>query len=168
MLNTTHALAGAFIGQKIGNPLWAFFISLASHYLLDFIPHGDEFIGQWVAKKNSRKRTLLVVITDLITLTIFLLFILSRGQSLQLSSMLSGLIGAILPDLFVYVIGPPGNFLLKSVHSFQKTNWLKTFFIKHNQMHNRLHNPLKKDMSPKVGIVFQFLLSIFFFLQIIN
>lgn len=39
MTATNHALTGAFIGLTIGNPLLAIPLAVASHFLLDALPH---------------------------------------------------------------------------------------------------------------------------------
>ena len=42
MFLTIHATSAIVIGQAITNPIGAFLAGLASHYVLDAIPHGDE------------------------------------------------------------------------------------------------------------------------------
>jgi len=170
MLITTHALAGVFISQQVGHPAWAFFIGLLSHFILDIIPHGDEYIAEWIYKKHFKRRAFLVVFTDFSVLSIFVIFLLFKIELPQLSILLAGVIGAILPDIFDNVIGPPGSYLL-SKHFYnkaiQKTNPIKSFIIRLNILHNVFHNPFKKKMTTRAGIVLQLILSIFFIIQIL-
>ncbi|OGD86178.1 hypothetical protein A2Z23_02290 [Candidatus Curtissbacteria bacterium RBG_16_39_7] len=41
MTATAHALVGAVIAAKVGNPFLAYPASLGSHFLMDLIPHWD-------------------------------------------------------------------------------------------------------------------------------
>ena len=171
MFLTGHALAGVFISQKVGHPAWAFLIGFLFHFVLDIIPHGDEYISEWINLRNKIKRTLMVILIDVVVLSLFTVFLFFKVDLPQLSILLAGVIGSILPDVFANVIGPPGSYLLSGHHSLkqltQKTNPIKAFLIRHNIFHEIFHNPFRKRMSTRLGIAFQLLLSIFFFIQII-
>ena len=41
MLLLTHTITGAVIGEKISNPIIISLIALASHFILDSLPHSD-------------------------------------------------------------------------------------------------------------------------------
>jgi hypothetical protein len=45
MLSISHAVTGAFIAVKVGNPALAIPLILLSHYLEDAIPHWDVGTG---------------------------------------------------------------------------------------------------------------------------
>lgn len=45
MLSISHAVSGAFIAVKVGNPLLAIPLILLSHYLEDSVPHWDAGTG---------------------------------------------------------------------------------------------------------------------------
>lgn len=53
MTATNHALSGALIGLSITQPAIALPLALASHFVLDAIPHLglDEYGGHWKARK---------------------------------------------------------------------------------------------------------------------
>lgn len=68
MMATTHALVGATIMKAVPDPLLAGGLILASHYLLDIIPHWD-FGTDW--KGRSVKTTGMLAIAD--TLFAFLI-----------------------------------------------------------------------------------------------
>jgi hypothetical protein len=53
MTATSHAIVGSIIAAKIGNPYLAVPITLASHILLDSIPHWDTATNG-NARKNSK------------------------------------------------------------------------------------------------------------------
>ncbi|MDP3988376.1 MAG: hypothetical protein Q8P80_04510 [Candidatus Levybacteria bacterium] len=53
MTATGHAILGTVIAAKIGNPALAVPIAIASHLVMDFVPHWDTATN---ARKKSRKR----------------------------------------------------------------------------------------------------------------
>lgn len=171
MFLTSHVLTGIFISQKVSNPWWVFLFSLFSHFVLDFIPHGDELIAQWRGKKNPKRRTLLVVTIDIITATAFILVILANTGEPQLPLLLAGIIGSILPDMISHVLCPTGSYFLRGHHSvkelIKKYNPLKPLITPHNILHEFLHNPFKKTMPIKTGIIFQMTFNLFLLINII-
>jgi hypothetical protein len=166
MLMTVHALTGALIGQKIANPIGAFFIALISHYLLDLIPHGDELIGQWIQRRQ--KKGFIVLIVDFSLTLLFILFILLKAGPLQLAMILPGIIGSILPDVFAGVIGPPGSYLLSHYKTYQKftaqKSLMRSLLVRVNIIHEVIHNPFNKSQNPRNGLIFQSALSLLFLL----
>ena len=171
MFITSHVLTGVFISQKVGNPWWVFLLSLLSHFILDFIPHGDEMIAKWRSQKNPKRRTLLVVTIDLITATVFILIILANTGEYQLLLLMAGIIGSILPDAISHVLCPTGSYFLRGHHSIKKIirkfNPLKPFITPHNILHEFIHNPFNKTMPVKTGIIFQMTFNLFLLINII-
>ena len=51
MLFTSHAIVGAAVGAAAGNPLYGFLGGIASHHVLDAIPHFDQ--GSFAVKKEG-------------------------------------------------------------------------------------------------------------------
>ena len=51
MTLTTHAAAGIVVAYWTGDPMLGFFAAILSHFILDMIPHGDEFI-YWRLAEN--------------------------------------------------------------------------------------------------------------------
>ena len=57
MFLTTHAAAGIAISHYVHNPWAVFALSFASHFVLDFIPHGDENLyGDYMQLPPVEKR----------------------------------------------------------------------------------------------------------------
>lgn len=54
MLSISHAVTGAFIAVKIGNPILAIPLILLSHYLEDAVPHWDAGTGLGNGSKTRR------------------------------------------------------------------------------------------------------------------
>jgi len=65
MLSISHAVTGAFIATKIGNPYVAIPIIIFSHYLEDAVPHWDAGTGLGSGKK-TRKDAFIHGLIDLV------------------------------------------------------------------------------------------------------
>lgn len=65
MLETSHVLVGAAIAVKIGNPLFTIPLALASHFVLDIVPHWNPHLNKEVEKfGNPSKKSTVIVIID--------------------------------------------------------------------------------------------------------
>ena len=88
---TNHVLSGALIGAAVRKPLPAFAVGVASHFVLDAVPHW----GDW----GSIRRFLQVAVPDgLIALTAMGTFT-ALAPPERRPAVLAGMIGAALPDL---------------------------------------------------------------------
>jgi hypothetical protein len=91
VLLTNHVLSGALIGALARRPLPAFAAGVASHFVLDAVPHW----GDW----GSRRRFLRVAVADgLVSLAVAGAFA-AASPSARRSAVLAGMAGAALPDL---------------------------------------------------------------------
>jgi hypothetical protein len=91
VLLTNHVLSGALIGALTRRPLPAFAAGVASHFVLDAIPHW----GQW----GSQRRFLRVAVPDgLVSLAVMGAFAAAAPTGGRLA-VLAGMSGAALPDL---------------------------------------------------------------------
>jgi len=91
VLLTNHVLSGALIGALSRRPLLAFAAGVASHFVLDAMPHW----GQW----GSRRKFLHVAVPDgLISLATMAAFAVVSPPDRRLA-VLAGMTGAALPDL---------------------------------------------------------------------
>lgn len=77
MTATNHALSGALIGLVVMQPLIALPLALASHFVLDAIPHFgfDEFGGHLKAKKTFHR----VLYIDALLLALLIVFLLASS-----------------------------------------------------------------------------------------
>lgn len=101
MTFTTHLLTGAAIGAAANNIPLAFLGGVASHFILDIIPHID---AGWVepvpnvAKRRWSKRLWVAVMIDVaVGSALFLMETPATNQALPL---VAGGIGGLLPDVF--------------------------------------------------------------------
>ncbi len=104
MLNTPHVLTGAAIGVATGNPILGFLGGLASHYLLDAIPHTDP--GTWHFDEpfppKITDRDLTIGFVDL-GIAIGLVLWLAGEAPIVAAAPIAGMIGGFLPDVLVVI-----------------------------------------------------------------
>lgn len=119
MLSIPHSLTGAFIASKVGHPGLYIPLTLASHYLQDWIPHWDCGTGL-SSGKRKRSTAIILELFDLAFSVALIYFFFQYGKSeIQWHIWLGGLFG-IVPDL----LEAPRNFLkwepwfLKPINSF--------------------------------------------------
>jgi len=92
VLLTNHVLSGALIGALARRPLPAFAAGVASHFVLDAIPHWGELAG-------GRRTFLRVAVPDgLVGLAALGAFAAAAPPGRRLA-VLAGMAGAALPDL---------------------------------------------------------------------
>jgi hypothetical protein len=90
VLLTNHVLSGALIGALARRPLAAFAIGVASHFVLDAVPHW----GEW----GSQRQFLSVAVPDgLISLAVA--GALAASPAGRRPAVLAGMAGAALPDM---------------------------------------------------------------------
>jgi hypothetical protein len=91
VLLTNHVLSGALIGALARRPLPAFALGVASHFVVDAVPHW----GDW----GSQRRFLRVAVPDgLISLAVMGAIAAASPPDRRLT-VLAGMTGAALPDL---------------------------------------------------------------------
>jgi hypothetical protein len=91
VLLTNHVLSGALIGALARRPLPAFAASLASHFVLDAVPHW----GDW----ESRRHFLRAAVPDgLVSLAVMGAFMALSPADRRLA-VVAGMTGAALPDI---------------------------------------------------------------------
>ena len=98
MLSISHAVTGAFIAVKIGNPVLAIPLILLSHYLEDAVPHWDAGTG------------------------------LGNGSKTRKMAMIHGVIDLVLAGVIVLIMYPPNFSLLTSPFSLITTPIWGAFF----------------------------------------
>jgi len=114
MTTTTHTAIGAVIGSIVGGPALGFVCGLASHYLVDMIPHGDMHMrdSNNLVNKTNEKMAHVFVITD-VAVGITLLTVLGSfmpDDITRSSVYMASIFGSVLPDAMVGI-----NDLVKSL-----------------------------------------------------
>ena len=106
MLLAAHSLAGAAVGEAIGNLFYAFLAGFVVHFLLDAIPHYDTTDNG----KYTIRQILLVTIDGMIALT--LLAVLYFHYPVHRAGFVAGAIGGVLPDV-LSIIPPVKKFMMR-------------------------------------------------------
>jgi hypothetical protein len=91
VLLTNHVLSGALIGALARRPVPAFAAGVASHFVLDAVPHW----GQW----GSRRRFLRVAMADGLVSLAVMGAIAALSPAERRPAVVAGMAGAALPDL---------------------------------------------------------------------
>ena len=90
VLLTNHVLSGALIGARARGPEQAFAAGLASHFVLDAIPHW----GKW----GSKRRFLRVAVADGLVSLAVAGALAAAAPPARRAAVLAGMAGAALPD----------------------------------------------------------------------
>ena len=90
MLLTNHVLSGALIGARARGPGQAFAAGVASHFVLDAIPHW----GEW----GSKRTFLRVAVTDGLVSLAVAGALVAAAPPARRAAVLAGMAGAALPD----------------------------------------------------------------------
>lgn len=162
MFSPVHVPVGMLLAHSLPGGLGTAFVAgVASHLLLDAVPHGDAGIGHWVASAPNRRvrlqRILPMSVADqVLTLCLFLVLIRSPFfRSDSLTQLLAGAAGAVFPD---YLTGfrdllprPPA--------------WLEKLHRLHDRCHFRGRDPLNlvTGLIMQIAFVLAFLLFSFRF-----
>lgn len=151
MLLAIHATAGALIGQRVNNPILAFFLSLISHFILDIVPHGDkDWIDEYKGADKSKAKTIIaIVFLDALILFVLIMSQFFYGPSEPSLSVASGILGGILPDCLVGLHEVSGK-LFKRIYLF------------HFKMHDILN---VRQPTTTQGVVFQAIILIILLLN---
>ncbi len=152
MILTTHSIVGAGIVNLFpNNPAVGFGLSLASHYLLDMIPHKDYEVGALIDNESRTVKSffnnfksflhLVFVGVDFFAGVILCILIYVRDEKTAYLTAL-GVLGGVLPDFFQLLYLKYKN---RPLNSIQKV---------HDHVHNRA--------KPITGYLSQFLTVIIF------
>jgi len=148
MFSPVHVPVGMLLAHSLpGGPVTAFAAGVASHLLLDAVPHGDAGIGHWVTTAPTRKIRLERILSmsaadQILTLCLFLALLRSPFFSHDaLPQLLAGAAGSVFPD---YISGirdllprPP--------------SWLEKLHGLHEHCHFRGREPF----TIVTGLIFQ-------------
>jgi len=125
MYLTVHGATAMLVAKAVPNPILAFLLALVSHFILDFIPHGDEHIlKKHFSSGQNLRRITGVASLDGIILAGFLVLFLWVGPTVSTSTIIASLLGSLLPDA------------LQGLYFATSWTWLKPFQDFHLGVHN--------------------------------
>ena len=166
MFLMTHAAAGMFLGALMPHPVAAFAAGVASHAILDMIPHEPEddlildYPGSPGSSNKSVRRRVIVSSFDLAfaVLLVFLSWFFSlkgQNQSGLFIGMISGIAGGLLPDCIIVLT------------FFMNNRFLRWYFDLHNKIHfviSRSSVPRTVSVAYQFGLVGLFVFSTYYFI----
>lgn len=147
MTLTAHAAMGAVIGEMIGNPVLGFTAAIIIHFVIDIIPHGDNFLSDnFRVLKQRRKQAFAYITTDAVCAILFVLFIVNVREVALLRPISMGIAGSVLPDLLV------------GLYDITKSRYLRWAFNLHFVFHNVLIKkygdvPLRYSLAAQVALI---------------
>lgn len=158
MYLTPHASVGILISQTIDKPLPVFLLAALSHFLLDFIPHGDEDLGRWARVRP--KNALLISVIDMGLLALMLILLYSTQSLPEMALISAGVLGAVVPDLLSNVFPIIHHytnwlFVVRLIHGSLDKLQFKHLMRLHDWLHRLSHNTTNAHMTVKQGIIFQ-------------
>lgn len=101
MIVAIHATMGALVGEKIASPVLAFCLGLASHFLLDVIPHGDSKMYHDYKNGVSIGKSLAATAIDVILSVAIFIYFIETARVSGRASLVTAMIGGIIPDFLV-------------------------------------------------------------------
>lgn len=166
MFLTTHAAAGILISNYVEDPVAVFSLSFLSHFVLDFIPHGDEELyhdEDW--QKHQRYRwAALINFLDVAVLIGLLLWVIGQPDQPRMGLMLTGVIGSVLPDFLSYFFPIihqrfSWQFVMRWLYKLTKPTGLRYIVRGQDWFHNLLHHKIfQRDIPFAVGFGMQIVL----------
>ncbi len=170
MFLSAHAAAGIFIASKFTSPWAVFGLSFVSHFVLDFIPHGDDKIyhdEEWRVQKRYR-RVLYYGLIDLGVLTGMTLFSYQHTPLADTGLMLLGILGSILPD-FLSLLFPVIHermswlWLVRWVYKLTKPTGLRYIYRVQYWIHEVVRPAVvQKDLPFRYGLALQVATTLLF------
>ena len=141
MFLTPHTAVALLITTQSNNPFFAFIFGIISHFILDFIPHGDWAFANH--KEGRRERAIYMLkaafIDVLFTVALIYFFVTKYSRPFSPYVLMGAVSGVALPDVLWITID---IFKLKFLY----------WYIK---FHSYVHKLIKLDYSFIYGIPFQ-------------
>lgn len=102
MLTTPHAAAGVALGAAIGNPLVVIPAAMASHFILDAVPHWQEILPPYIPTTKTYVRVPLDI-----ALAVGITVLATHWQPQHTAAIWTGAVCANLPDLDSIIMVAP-------------------------------------------------------------
>lgn len=153
MFLTVHAASGLFIGSQVYSPWLAFIVGFIAHWILDFIPHGDEHLidRRQLTEKQLKWKLFYGAAIDTVVIIILFYLLTGSGALVLTPAVLWGMLGAVAPD---YLWG---------LHKVTHIRILKPL----HKIHNYFHLKIQKQLPFRFGSIIQLITLAIFILLII-
>lgn len=169
MTLTTHAAVGMVAATWAQDPVVGFFAAMLSHYLLDAIPHGDEYVYWRLVHNSKDPYGLAITLTDITSLLLLSMATLNFKTNVDTGLLWVGIIGGILPDVLMTLQTKiRTNFLNKSGMIAKISTALYTVLVPHDKLHKWFHDLIRTPIRLSVGMGYQIVFIILFFIYFIQ
>lgn len=121
MTITNHILAGSIIGLAVTNPVLAVALALASHFVMDALPHFGYAGRKGYSEVLKHKLSYVIAIATLVTSLTVILFLALNGKWFAI---FTGLVAASPDAVGLY------NWLGYEKHGKKATGWLELVHVK--------------------------------------
>lgn len=135
MLSSQHAIVGGSVGLATGNPFLGFLVGMASHHVLDMLPHVDGIPERNESRRFSsrngdwpKSEYIIAYADSFITLVILLFVSWHLNDSGKILNFFAGAVGGVFPDLMDNV-----PFWKKRFRATKFGEWY------HRSVHKKLH-----------------------------
>ncbi len=157
MTLTTHAVTSLVIAKYLPWPIAAFFVSAFVHYLMDVIPHGDEFLYWRYIKNKKDKLPLTVAIIDILLMLGLCAAFYFLDKTLPWYLVVSAAVGGILPDLLINLHTQARNRFRNVYIGFggKLEHVYHRFLQAHYKWHMWWHYLTKKTIRFRYGVAMQ-------------
>lgn len=147
MYSPLHAAAGLTIVALVPNPVLSFPLAIASHYLLDALPHGDMRKPPHVLQVAEGRRLLITEAIDMPLTALVVWKLTTIFSSLSPLYLLAGAVAGILPDILW-----GGKFLLEAAHL--RLPGLTRVLDVHHRWHEWIHVKAPRDIPFYAGVAY--------------
>lgn len=168
MFLTTHAAAGIFIAHAVPHPGLVFGLAVASHFVLDFIPHGDEHLyrdDEWKRQKKYCRVVYLNAI-DIGLLSALTIWAYHYTPQAETGLMMLGVLGSVIPDFLSYFFPIIHErlswlWLVRWFYRATKPTGLRYLIRAQNWLHQALHHQIiQRDIPFRFGLALQVVIAV--------
>jgi glycerol-3-phosphate acyltransferase PlsY len=150
MFVVTHVLMGGLIGENTPTPIVAGALGVASHFILDLIPHGDSYLYYDYKEGKGVAKSLVYTIVDAVLAVVVLVYMLEIAPYASRGTMVCAIVGAIIPDALV---------ALAEIIPIRPLIW---FANAHMRIHDSVSDRIG-HIRPSYGMIIQTILFCFLF-----
>lgn len=161
MTLTTHAAAGIVVAYWTGDPMLGFFAAVISHFILDMIPHGDEFLYLRLIHNLQDPLGRRIAISDGSATIVLVLMTLLFKASPQNDLIIWGAVGGVLPDLLMtlythiqYAIFPTTDQGLRRSIAKNLFALIQPFQKFHGWCHDLIRTPIRLMQGYILQVIF--------------
>jgi len=158
MYLTAHTAVGILLSEASDEPEWIFVYGFLSHFVLDFLPHGDEDVAEWI--KERPRIGMIVGAVDVVFVAGILTLLFAISSPERTTHRIAGVLGALLPDIVTNVLPYLHQHVswfsfLRRIHRIQQKLKITLLWHGHDWFHRKAHNATGRYLAFWSGIFLQ-------------